>query len=341
MLDLAKYTKELSNHLSASSNILLICHINPDGDAIGSQLALYQYLMSLGKSVEMLSPNYLQEFLKWMDGVEKINIYIRNRKAGREIIKKADLIIMLDFNQSNRLGEAEDSVLASGAKKIVIDHHLNYKPFADLLISDTTKCSTSELLYLLISELNHGFFRNRPYAESIYVGIVTDTGNFEHGSFTSETFRIISELLAEGIDKDRVFNLVFNNFTADRMRLKGYALNERMVVIPEKSTAYISLSKKDLEKYNYRKGDSEGFVNMPLSISGIDFSAFFMEKDGFVKLSFRSKGSFAVNEFAEKYFSGGGHRNAAGGEKYGTLENTLSYFLEALDKEKGKISNKK
>ena len=170
MLDLAKYTKELSNHLLASSNILLICHINPDGDAIGSQLALYQYLISLGKNVEMLSPNYLQEFLKWMDGVDKINIFIRDRKAGREIVKKADLIIMLDFNQSNRLGEAEDAVLSSAAKKIVIDHHLNYKPFADLLISDTSKCSTSELLHIIITELNKGFFSNKHYAESIYVG---------------------------------------------------------------------------------------------------------------------------------------------------------------------------
>jgi phosphoesterase RecJ-like protein len=341
MLDLAKYTKELSNHLSASSNILLICHINPDGDAIGSQLALYQYLISQGKNVQMLSPNYLQEFLKWMDGVDEINIFIRNRKAGREIVKWADLIIMLDFNQSNRLGEAENAVLESDATKIVIDHHLNYKPFADLLISDTSKCSTSELLHLIISELNQGFFRNRCYAESIYVGIVTDTGNFEHGSFTSGTFRIISDLLAEGIDKDRVFNLVFNNFTADRMRLQGYALNERMVVLPEKKTAYISLTKGDLEKYNYRKGDSEGFVNLPLSISGVFFSAFFVEKDGYVKLSFRSKGTFAVNEFAEKYFSGGGHRNAAGGEKYDTLDNTLGYFLEALEKEAGKIGNNK
>jgi phosphoesterase RecJ-like protein len=312
---------------------LLICHINPDGDAIGSQLALFQYLTSQGKNVEMLSPNYLQEFLKWMDGVDKINVFTRDRKKGREIIQKADLIIMLDFNQSNRLGEAEEAVLASGARKIVIDHHLNYKPFADLLISDTNRCSTTELLHVIISEMNHGFFRNRIYCESIYVGIVTDTGNFEHGSFTAETFRIISELLAEGVEKEKVFNFVFNNFTADRMRLKGYALNERMVVIPEKRTAYISLSKKDLEKYNYRKGDSEGFVNMPLSISGIDFSAFFVEKDGFVKLSFRSKGSFAVNEFAARYFSGGGHRNAAGGEFYDTLENTLSYFLEALEKE--------
>jgi bifunctional oligoribonuclease and PAP phosphatase NrnA len=339
MLDLSKYTKELSNQLSASSNILLICHINPDGDAVGSQLALYQYLISKGKNVEMLSPNYLQEFLKWMDGVEKINIFIRDRKAGKEMVRKADLIIMLDFNQSNRLGEIEDEVLKSAATKIVIDHHLNYKPFADLLISDTSKCSTTELLHLIITELNGGIFRNKHYAESIYVGIVTDTGNFEHGSFTSETFRIISGLLEEGIDKDKVFNQVFNNFTADRMRLQGYAINERMVVIPEKRTAYITLTKKELEKYNYRKGDSEGFVNLPLSIKGIDFSVFIVEKEGFVKLSFRSRGSFAVNEFAEKYFNGGGHRNAAGGERYDTLDNTLKYFLEVLEKETVNLSN--
>jgi phosphoesterase RecJ-like protein len=341
MLDLAKYTKELSNHLSAASNILLICHINPDGDAVGSQLALYQYLKSTGKNVNMLSPNYLQEFLKWMDGVDQIKVFIRDRKGGRELIKKADLIIMLDFNQSNRLGEAEEAVLASDAKKIIIDHHLNYKPFADLFISDPTKCSTSELLHLLISGMNNGFFRNMAYAEAIYVGIVTDTGNFEHGSFTSDTFRIIAEILSEGIDRERIFNAVFNNFTADRMRLKGYALNEKMVVLPELGTAYISLSRNDLLKFNYRKGDSEGFVNLPLSINGIHFSAFFMEKDGYVKLSFRSKGTFPVNEFAKKYFAGGGHRNAAGGEYYDSLDNTLKYFLEALSMEAEKINASK
>jgi bifunctional oligoribonuclease and PAP phosphatase NrnA len=340
VLDLAKYTKELSNHLSSANNILLICHVNPDGDAIGSQLALYHYLKSIGKNAEMLSPNFLQEFLKWMEGVEKINIFIKERKACRNIIDKADLIIMLDFNQPGRLGEAEDIVMRSGAKKIIIDHHLNSGSFGDLVISDTTKCSTSELIHEIICIMNGGIFSSNAYCNAIYVGIVTDTGNFEHGSYTGNTFRIIADLLDTGLERDKIFNLVFNNFSADRMRLQGFSISERMVVLPEYRTAYISLSKSDLAKYNYQKGDTEGFVNMPLSISGVDFSALFIEKDGFVKLSFRSKGSFSVNEFAEVHFSGGGHLNAAGGEYFDTLENTLNHFLKVLEKDSWKITGK-
>jgi phosphoesterase RecJ-like protein len=246
---------------------------------------------------------------------------------------------MLDFNQSNRLGEAEETVKSSGAKKIIIDHHLNSSDFSDLLISDPSKCSTSELLHLIITILNNGIFLNKSYAEAIYVGIVTDTGNFDHGSYTGNTFRTIADLLDTGIDKERIFNLVFNNFSTDRMRLQGYAIDYRMVVIEEYGVAYIYLSKDDLKKYNYRKGDTEGFVNLPLSISGINFSALFIEKEGYVKLSFRSKGSYPVSEFAEKYFDGGGHRNASGGDYSDTLENTLVYFLEILKSEGGKIKN--
>jgi phosphoesterase RecJ-like protein len=315
--------------------------MNPDGDAIGSQLALYQYLKSIGKRSVLLSPNYLQEFLKWMDGVEDINIFIKDRKGCKSLIESADLMIMLDFNQSSRLGEAEELVKRSKAKKIIIDHHLNSGSFGDLLIADTSKCSTSELIHEIVTELNHGIFLNEAYASSIYVGIVTDTGNFEHGSYTGRTFRIIADLLETGLEKDKIFNLVFNNFSADRMRLQGFSLNERMVVLPQYRTAYIHLSKDDLARYNYKKGDTEGFVNLPLSISSIDFSALFIEKDGFVKLSFRSKGSFSVNEFAEKHFSGGGHLNAAGGEYYDTLENTLNHFLEVLEKDAWKIVNRR
>lgn len=339
MLDLVKYTKELSKHLSEANNILLICHVNPDGDAVGSQLALYQYLKSTGKTPSLLSPNYLQEFLKWMDGVDEINIFIKDRKGCRSLIEKADLIIMLDFNQSSRLGEAENLVVQSKARKIIIDHHLNSGSFGDLIISDPSKCSTSELIHEIICSINNGIFLNEAYARCIYVGIVTDTGNFEHGSYSGNTFRIIAGLLDTGLEKDRIFNLVFNNFSADRMRLQGFSLNERMVVMEKYRTAYIYLSKADLARYNYKKGDTEGFVNLPLSISGIDFSALFIEKDGFIKLSFRSKGSFSVNDFAEKYFNGGGHLNAAGGEYSDTLENTINHFLFVLGKDASKIAN--
>ncbi len=159
---------------------------------------------------------------------------------------------------------------------------------------------------------------------------MTDTGNFEHGSYSSRTFRIVADLLNTGIEKEKILNLIYNNFSIDRMRLQGFALNERMVVLPEYHTAYIYLSKLDLKAYNHVKGDTEGFVNMPLSIKGIYFTAMFIEKENFIKLSFRSSGSFHTNEFAARYFSGGGHRNASGGEYRDSLENTIEYFLKSL-----------
>ena len=330
VLETAKYTKELSKLLFHSENILFICHINPDGDAIGSQLALYHFLASKGIYAELLSPNHLQEFLKWMNGAEKINIFIRDRQKCRKLIEDADLIVMFDFNHSDRLGEAEEFVLKSKAKKIIIDHHLNAEDFVDLLISDTSKCSTSELLHEIVQNINEGTFISIPYAEAIYVGIITDTGNFEHGAYSGNTFRIIADIIDLGIEKSRIFNLVYNNFSADRLRLQGLALDRRMVIMPELRTAYIYLNKADLKEYNYKKGDTEGFVNIPLSIYGIDFTALFVEKEGFVKLSFRSKGCFSVNDFARLHFKGGGHLNAAGGEHSDTLENTIEYFLKAL-----------
>lgn len=330
MVELSKYTKELSKQISSSGNILIISHINPDGDAIGSQLALYHFLKSQGKNAAMMTPNYLQEFLKWMDGADKIKIFIRERKECRDIIAEADLIVMLDFNQSNRLGEAENLVNDSKAYKVVIDHHLDPGSFSDLMISDPSKCSTSELVHELICDINGKQFISKHYAEALYVGIITDTGNFEHGAYSSKTFRIVADLLDTGIEKEKILNLIYNNFSSDRIRLQGYALNKRMVVMPEYKTAYIFLTKDDLKEYNHVKGDTEGFVNMPLSIKGIYFSALFIEKDGFIKLSFRSKGQFPSNEFAAQYFSGGGHLNASGGEYPDTLENAINFFLDVL-----------
>lgn len=330
MLYLSKYTKELSKLFLSSENILLICHINPDGDAIGSQLALYHYLISIGKKVSMLSPNYLQEFLKWMSGSDLINIFIKERRKCRSVIENADLIVLLDFNQTDRMGEAEQLVLGSRARKVIIDHHQNPQGFADLLISEPTMCSTAELVYELVEDMSKQGFMNEQFAEAVYVGIITDTGNFNHGNYTPRTFRIVAELMEHGIDKEKVYDLIYNNFSADRTKLMGFALDNRMVVLPEYKTAYIYLSKDDLKTYNHVKGDTEGFVNIPLSIKDIWFSAFFMEKDGFVKLSFRSKGKFSTNEFASSYFNGGGHINASGGEHSDTLENTISYFLKVL-----------
>lgn len=330
MLDLSKYTKELTKLFSSSENILLVCHINPDGDAIGSQIALYHYLKAQGRKVEMVAPNNLQEFLKWMDGADNIHIYIGQRDKCKKLIADADLIVMLDFNQTNRLGEAEDPVISSPARKVIFDHHLEPADFSGLMISDPSKCSTSELVHELITLINDGPFISKPYAVALYAGIITDTGNFEYGNYTSRTLRIVADLLDTGIEKEKILNLIYNNFSAERMRLMGFSLNERMVIIPEYQSAYIFLTRNDLAAHKHTKGDTEGFVNMPLSISGIVFSTLFIEKEGFIKLSFRSKGKFPVNEFAAEYFSGGGHLNASGGEYPDTLENTIGYFKKIL-----------
>lgn len=330
MADLLKYAKELSKLFSSSDNILLICHINPDGDAIGSQLALFHYLTNSGRNVQMISPNNLQEFLKWLPGSDLINIFIRQRDHCKTIIEKSDLIILLDFNQPERLGEIMDLLLNSGAKKVIIDHHLNPKAFADITISDPSKCSTSELVYELLACLSNKPFMTRAIAEALYVGIITDTGNFEYGNYSGKTLRIVADILDAGIERDRILGLVYSNFSEDRMKFQGFALYKRMVLLPEYQTAYIYLTRNDLVSFNNVKGDTEGFVNMPLSIRGIRFAALFIEKDNFIKLSFRSKGNFPVNEFAAEFFSGGGHLNASGGEYKDTLKNTIEYFLKVL-----------
>lgn len=328
--ELSKYTKELRKLFSASGNILIVCHINPDGDAIGSQLALYHYLKAIGKEVDMISPNNLQEFLKWMDGADHIKVFIKQRGLCKRVIEKADLIVMVDFNQPDRLGEAEAAVKLSSAKKVIIDHHRDPFAFADLIISETSRCATSEIIYDLLEGLNPDILKIKPVAEALYIGIITDTGNFDHGTYSGHTFRITADLLETGIDKEKINQLVYNNFTADRMRLLGYALKEKMVVLPEYQTAFICLTREDLSSFNYIKGDTEGFVNMPLSIKGVVFSALFIEKDNYIKISFRSKGNFPVNEFASEYFSGGGHMNASGGEYPGSLDKTISYFQKVL-----------
>lgn len=339
MKHLPKYIKQLSKFVEVSDNILIISHINPDGDATGAQLALYHYLTAKGKQVSMLAPNYLQEFLKWMDGSSLVNVFISNKKRCHKLIDAADLIVMVDFNQPNRLGEAEKHVMRSEARKVVIDHHLDPHNIADLIISYPSMCSTSELVYEIISYLEQEAPLSSPCAEAIYTGIITDTGNFEYGSFTPRTMRIVADLLDTGLNRERIKDLVYNNFSASRMRLMGLVLNSRMVVLPELRSAYIYLTKADLEAYGYAKGDTEGFVNMPLSIKGIVFSTMLVEKDGFIKLSFRSKGEFPSNEIASEYFNGGGHLNASGGEYYDTLENTVSYFLKVLKENVERFNN--
>ncbi|MBP5474195.1 MAG: DHH family phosphoesterase, partial [Bacteroidales bacterium] len=201
----------LSKYISDSKKILLTCHMNPDGDAIGSMIAMYSYLKSKGKEVVMMSPNYLQEFLKWMDSSDNINIYIKNYRKGGRFISESDLIIMLDFNHTSRLGEMERLTTKSKAKKVVIDHHYDPGFFSDLLISDPNRCATAELVYDIIKEMEGRPFDDPIFRESIYVGIMTDTGCLEYGTYNGHTLRIIGDLLDAGVDKEKVRLNVYNN----------------------------------------------------------------------------------------------------------------------------------
>ena len=330
MTDIGKYTKELKRLIEGANHILLICHINPDGDAAGAMLALRRWIISTGKEAEMISPNSLQKFLMWMRDADKIVDFHHNIEKGTELIRAADLIIMVDFNSPSRLGKAEELVLSSKAVKIMIDHHPDPGKIADLVISDTGRSSTSELIYSLVNEMGEGEFSDPDFIEAVYVGIITDTGNFEHGLYSGDTMRTVGHLLDKGVDKEKILNHIFSNFSADRMRLKGFALHSRTVVHPELHTAYIWLTKEDLETFRHVKGDTEGFANLLLAINGIVLSVLFVERSGFVKMSLRSKGSFNANTLSRKCFNGGGHRNAAGGEMKGTIHDVLNHFESVL-----------
>ena len=330
MTDPANNSEEIKRLIYSSEHILLVCHINPDGDAVGAMLAMRRWILSHGKEADMISPNALEKFLMWMTDADKIVDFHHNPEKGTEIINSADLIIMVDFNSPSRMGKAETLVMASGAKRIVIDHHPEPDNFADVILSDTSRSSTSEIVYFLVTNLEGGDFNDHDFIEAVYVGIITDTGNFEHGLYNGDTMRAVGHLLDQGVDKEKIVNRIFSNFSADRMQLKGYALNKRMVVMPEYHTAYIWLTKEDLEKYNHQKGDTEGFANMLLTIRGIVLSVLFIERSGFVKMSLRSKGNFNANILSRKCFNGGGHRNAAGGEMTGKIETVVTHFKNIL-----------
>jgi phosphoesterase RecJ-like protein len=213
---------------------------------------------------------------------------------------------------------------------IMVDHHPDPADLAEYSILDTKASSTAELVYRLICDLGGQDLVERAIAECLFVGIMTDTGCFSYNSSNPETYRIIAELLKKDIDKDRIYSLVYDNYSTDRMRLLGYSLKDKMVVLPELRTAYISLKKEDLRTYSHKTGDTEGFVNYPFTIRDIRISALFLEREDHIKISFRSKGNFRINKFAQKYFNGGGHMNAAGGEYFGSMEDTLSRFEKRI-----------
>lgn len=326
-----KYNKLLSDLLDKSDNIVLVCHHNPDGDAIGSMLGLNKYLQLRGKSPSMLSPNEIQGFLMWMNGIESIIVNEKNPGRAVKSIKEADLIIMLDFNHIDRSGKLKNHIQSSGAKKILIDHHPEPYIDVDLLISEPKYSSTAELVFSLVRDIEGEYCTDHDFMSAIYVGMITDTGNFSFGTFNGDTLREVAVMLDNGLDKDLIMSSVYDNFSINRLRLQGFATYERMVYLEEYHAAYIYLSRADLDRFKHKVGDTEGFVNIPLTVKGTILSALFIERENHIKVSLRSKGDFNVNALAREFFSGGGHFNASGGRFNGTMKECLVYFEKILD----------
>jgi phosphoesterase RecJ-like protein len=262
---------------------------------------------------------------------DDIIIYKKQTKQAKLAIANADLVICLDFNSLNRADKAEYAIRNTQAFKVLIDHHQQPECFADLIISDTAVSSTSELLYEIILQAEYMQYVDSDVAEALYVGIMTDTGSFSYSCNRSRTFFIVSRLIEYGIDVAAIHQKVYDTNSEERLRLLGHCLSKKLVVLDDCNTAYIYLDKKELKEFNYKKGDTEGVVNYALSLKGINLAAIFIEKENMIKVSFRSKGSFSVNEFARKHFNGGGHNNAAGGESYVSLEKSIKEFENLLE----------
>jgi phosphoesterase RecJ-like protein len=317
--------------LSKPRKIVIVSHKNPDGDAIGSSLGLYLYLIKHNHQVDVIMPNDYPDFLKWMPKENTIINYEANVKNSNAIIDNADVIFTLDFNDLHRSGDMESVLLKANAVKIMIDHHQQPDSYPTYMYSDVDICSTSQMIYHFIDMLDDVELIDKNIGSCLYAGIMTDTGSFRFSSTTSTTHKVIADLIDKGVDNSHIHNLVYDTNSYGRLQLLGCALNN-LKVIPKLKTAYITLSQKELNKYNFKKGDTEGVVNYGLSLKGIVFAAIFIEhkQEGIVKMSLRSKGDFNVNEFARAHFNGGGHNNAAGGRSHTSLNKTVEKFISIL-----------
>ena len=317
-----------------ADKIVIVSHVSPDGDAIGSSLGLWHFLNSQDKNVHVIVPNAFPDFLKWMPGAKEVIQYNRYKEFADKLIMEADVICCLDFNVLSRIDEMEEIVRVSPGRKMIVDHHLYPGDFARIVISHPQISSTSELVFRLICQLGNFSDITKEAAECIYTGMMTDTGGFTYNSNDREIYLIIGELLSKGIDKDEIYRNVFNTHSEGRLRLMGYVLYEKMRVFPQFNAALITLTREEQKKFQYKKGDTEGFVNMPLSMKGICFSVFLREdtEKDMIKVSLRSVGTFPCNEVAAEFFGGGGHLNASGGEFYGPMEEAVALFKQALVK---------
>lgn len=333
MKDFEQKIEKLKGYLTADpKKIAVLAHTNPDGDAIGSSLAWAKVLRSMGHEVTCLVPNRYPAFLAWMPGIEDVIVAKEDNDKAVEAIDEADMIFFLDFNRIDRLENLSDHIMGNQkAVRLLIDHHLDppVEEYA-LVFSDTTSCSTSYLVYNIAERLTGLDVFDKEAAEALYVGIMTDTGNFSFSFLTPGLFRAVAGLIEKGIDIPSINSMVYNSYSEGRVRLLGYVLLKKMKMIEGGRAAYIALKESEMRKFNFQVGDSEGFVNYPLSIASVNMSAMFTETRKFIRISFRSRGDVDVSEFAARYFNGGGHKNASGGKSFESITKTVERFEAAV-----------
>lgn len=318
---------EIKKLLQGSKKIAIIPHRNPDGDAIGSTLALYHFLKKIKHQPIVISPNEFPDFLSWLPGSSDILVYEKDRSGTKNTLEKADLIFTLDFNALHRTGEMENILKALQAPYIMIDHHQAPDSYANVTFSDTSYGSTCEMIFDFIEAVNTTEIIDKTIATCIYTGIVTDSGSFKFPKTTGKTHRIVAKLIDLGVENTEIHNLLFSNTSYESLQLLGKAL-QNMRIIKEHKTSYITLTQDELDLFHYKKGDTEGIVNYGLSVKDVIFTAIFIEnkQEGIIKISLRSIGDFDVNQLSREHFNGGGHNNAAGGKSMLSMQETIKHF---------------
>lgn len=332
--------EQIADLINENDKFVIVTHVSPDGDAIGSSLGLYNYLIEQDREVSVVAPNAFPQFLKWVPGAKEVLDAELYPDYAQKLIEDANVIFCLDFNVAKRINQLAPLVVAANAKKIMVDHHPEPDTFCDIIVSHPEISSTSELVFRLICRMGDFDIMSKASAEAIYTGMMTDTGGFTYNSNDPSIYYIIGELLKKGINKDQIYSNVYHNYSVDRFRMMGYALSEKMRVYPEYKAALISLSQEEQKRFNAQKGDTEGFPNLLLNIKDIIFGIFIREDKDLVKVSLRSQGDFPTNRFAAQCYNGGGHLNASGGEFYGTLDEAIDLFEKTLPEYKSLLVKK-
>ncbi len=330
---------ELKEYLAERRTITLTCHIKPDGDAIGSVLGLY-HILKKDHEVSIIVPSEYPEFLAWMPGIENIVVYSEeNLDICQEILSDTEVLFCLDFSGLNRVGDFEQLISGKSFKYVMIDHHLEPQDFDDYRFWSTEAAATCQLIFQLAEEWKIVRKVSKEAATCLYTGILTDTGCFRHSNTTAEIHRIAAKLIKKGADNSAINQKLNDSNTESRLKILGHALANRLTVLKDKKTAYIVLEEKDHINFNLQTGDTEGLVNFALSLHGIVFASLISWSEKIIKLSLRSKGTFPANEIAQKYFQGGGHRNASGGKSDVNIEETVALFLEAVEEFQPQLQN--